>query len=199
MKIPNKSTGSSIEPPTPLQPNDDNNGQDQFGGNIEPRSANSMIPSEDNGKPFSDKPFDADVEANEQTDPKKYIEQLTGKLAQTLRDYNKDQSDSDLNKFVINSIIPASIPSMDNEDTKDVIDKVNDNIGKSNNDGSESDTSEIPEIQDTGNENGEMGVPEQPRQQNEETIDSLIGEIINRRNTKNKTTKTNPFKAKKFK
>lgn len=158
-----------------------------------------MIPSEDNGEPFSDKPFDAGVEANEQTDPKKYIEQLTGKLAQTLRDYNKDQSDSDLNKFVINSIIPASIPSMDNEDAKDVIDKVNDNIGKSNNEGSESDTSEIPEIQDTGNENGEMGVPEQPKQQNEETIDGLIGEIINRRNTKNKTTKTNPFKAKKFK
>jgi hypothetical protein len=39
-------------------------------------------------KPFDDEPFDAGIEADEDADPKKYIEQLTGKLGQSLRKYN---------------------------------------------------------------------------------------------------------------
>ena len=42
-------------------------------------------------KPFDAEPFDAGVEADEQSDPKKFIEQLTGKLGQSLRKYNEDQ------------------------------------------------------------------------------------------------------------
>jgi len=80
--------------------------------------------------PFGKEKFDAGVEADEATDPKKYLEQLAGKLAQSLRKYNETTKDIELNKFVINSLVPAAIPQMDSEDAQDVIKKVQDNIGK---------------------------------------------------------------------
>ena len=79
-------------------------------------------------KPFDDEPFDAGVAADEETDPKKYIEQLTGKLGQSLRKYNEDQGqpDFELEKFAINSLLSATHTSeMDEEDKKDIIKKVN--------------------------------------------------------------------------
>jgi len=80
--------------------------------------------------PFGKEKFDAGVEADETTDPKKYLEQLAGKLAQSLRKYNETTKDIELNKFVINSLVPAAIPQMDSENAQDVIKKVQDNIGK---------------------------------------------------------------------
>jgi hypothetical protein len=80
-----------------------------------------------NDKPFDDEPFDAGVEADEATDPKKYIEQLTGKLGQSLRKYTEAQGQPDfaLEKFAINSVIAASHTSeMDPSDQKDIINKV---------------------------------------------------------------------------
>jgi hypothetical protein len=60
-----------------------------------------MEPSD---KPFDDKePFDAGVEANEETDPKKFIEQLSGKIGQSLRKFTETQGqpDFELEKFAI--------------------------------------------------------------------------------------------------
>lgn len=82
-----------------------------------------------NDKPFDEEPFDAGVEADEASDPKKYIEQLTGKLGQSLRKYNEEQGqpDYELEKFAINSLLSASHTSqMDAEDQKDIIKKVKD-------------------------------------------------------------------------
>jgi len=78
-------------------------------------------------KPFDDEPFDAGVEANEDTDPKKFIEQLTGKLGQSLRKYTEEQGQADfeLEKFAINSLLAAShTGQMDSEDQKNIIKKV---------------------------------------------------------------------------
>jgi len=78
-------------------------------------------------KPFDDEPFDADVEADEDTDPAKYIQQLSGKLGQSLRQYTDDegQPDFDLEKFAINSVISAThTAEMDKEDQRDIINKV---------------------------------------------------------------------------
>jgi hypothetical protein len=78
-------------------------------------------------KPFDDEPFDAGVEADEETDPKKFIEQLTGKLGQSLRKYTEEQGqpDFELEKFAINSLLSATHTSeMDAEDQKDIISKV---------------------------------------------------------------------------
>jgi len=86
--------------------------------------------TEDTGssdKPFDDEPFDAGVEADEDEDPKKFIEQLTGKLGQSLRKYNDEQGEPDfeLEKFAINSLLSAThTGEMDSEDQKDIIKKV---------------------------------------------------------------------------
>ena len=82
-------------------------------------------PAED--KPFDDEPFDAGVDADEDTDPAKYIQQLSGKLGQSLRQYSKDegQSDFDLEKFAVNSVLSAThTGEMDKEDQRDIINKV---------------------------------------------------------------------------
>lgn len=93
-------------------------------------------------KPFDDEPFDAGVEASEDSDPKKYIEQLTGKLGQSLRKYTEEQGqpDFDLEKFAINSLLSATHTSeMDEEDKKDIIEKVN----TAGNDNDEDDSQDI--------------------------------------------------------
>lgn len=85
-------------------------------------------PEEGNAdKPFDDEPFDAGVEADEDTDPKKYIQQLSGKLGQSLRQYTETegQPDFDLEKFAVNSVLSATHTSeMDKGDQKDIINKV---------------------------------------------------------------------------
>lgn len=78
-------------------------------------------------KPFDDEPFDAGVEASEEEDPKKFIQQLAGKLGQSLRDYTKglDEPDFDLEKFAINSVISATnTADMSEEDQEDIIAKI---------------------------------------------------------------------------
>ena len=78
-------------------------------------------------KPFDDEPFDAGVETDESEDPKKFIQQLAGKLGQSLRSYEGDigQADLELEKFAINSVLSATnTAEMDEEDQKDIINKV---------------------------------------------------------------------------
>lgn len=85
-------------------------------------------PSNDNGTPFEKEPFDAGVETNEDEDPKKFIEQLSGKLGQSLRKYTEGQGQPDfkLEKFAINSVISATHTSeMPEEDKNDIIKKIN--------------------------------------------------------------------------
>jgi hypothetical protein len=92
-----------------------------FGGEMGGEEA----PVED--KPFDDEPFDAGIEADEDADPKKYIEQLTGKLGQSLRKYNDSQGapDFELEKFAVNSLLSATHTSqMDANDQGDIIKKV---------------------------------------------------------------------------
>lgn len=101
-------------------------------------------------KPFDDEPFDAGVEADEQSDPKKYIEQLTGKLGQSLRTYNEEQGqpDLELEKFAINSLLSATHTSeMDGEDQKDIINK----IKKSGNNDEEEPTPEDNDMESDDN------------------------------------------------
>jgi len=120
---------------------DDNSADDGFGDD---NSADD--------KPFDDTPFDAGVEANEETDPKKFIEQLTGKLGQSLRAYTESQGqpDFDLEKFAINSVLSATnTGDMDDNDQGDIIKKVK-SSGKGNtNDGDQSGSDD-----NTDNSNG---------------------------------------------
>lgn len=114
----------------------------------------------DNEKPFDDEPFDAGVEADEDEDPEKYIQQIAGKLGTSLRKYNDERGepDFDLEKYAINSVISATHTSeMDEEDQKDIIRKVktsgadddNDDIDKDLDIDSEEPKDEVEEIEET--------------------------------------------------
>lgn len=73
--------------------------------------------------------FDAGVEADEATDPKKYIQQLTGKLSQSLRNYNsgQPQADADLNKYVAGMIVKQAVEGLSPDDVQEILTKVKSN------------------------------------------------------------------------
>lgn len=70
--------------------------------------------------------FDAGVEADEDTDPENYIQQLTGKLTQVMRDYSKQEGNNsqELDKYVLGMIIKQCVKSMDESDRKGIIKKI---------------------------------------------------------------------------
>lgn len=70
--------------------------------------------------------FDAGVEANEEEDPKKFIQQLTGKLSTSLNKYNQSlpQPDAELSKYVAGMIIKQAIEGLSQEDVSDIMDKI---------------------------------------------------------------------------
>jgi len=97
-------------------------------------------------KPFDEEPFDAGVEADEENNPETYIQQLSGKLGQSLRKYTDSLGvpDYDLEKFAINSVLSATNSGeMDQQDQSDIIQKVKssttDGTGKKNDEPEEAD------------------------------------------------------------
>lgn len=91
-------------------------GADPMGGGMEPENQ-------------FDTNFDAGVEADEETDPKRYIQQLTGKLSQSLRSYNEGlpQPDADLSKYVAGMILKQASEGLGQKDVKEILDKMNGN------------------------------------------------------------------------
>lgn len=70
--------------------------------------------------------FDAGVEADEETDPKRYIQQLTGKLSQSLNSFNEENGpDAGLSKYVASMIIAAACKNLDKKAKKELIEKIN--------------------------------------------------------------------------
>lgn len=134
-------------PPAPVEPvsepADDAGFGDLGGEEMPPAPEEEPV---DDGMPFEKEPFDAGVEANEDEDPQKYIEQLSGKLGQSLRDFTEKQGqpDFELEKFAINSVISAThTAEMDEGDKNDIIKKIN----------TSGDDEENPD--DSGDNNGE--------------------------------------------
>ncbi|MCD8207928.1 MAG: hypothetical protein LUD72_08340 [Bacteroidales bacterium] len=87
------------------------------------------MPQGDMGMPEEPNPyendFDAGVDTDENEDPKRYIQQLTGKLSQKLRDYNGSlpQPDADLNKFVAGMINKQAVQGLSQDDVKTIMDR----------------------------------------------------------------------------
>ena len=97
-----------------------------MGDNVTPEDG--AMPPADEGMPSSfDTNFDAGVNADEETDPKKFIQQLTGKLSQSLNSYNNEQEepDTELGKFVLGMVIKQATKGMDEKDRKGIIKKLN--------------------------------------------------------------------------
>ncbi len=101
----------------------------------------------------------------------KYIQQLSGKLGQTIRDYTEKQGNADLEleKFAINSVISAThTADMSEEDQNDIIKKVetsgsndtpkNDDFGDSINGEETEDGNEQPTEENVIHETGKESV-----------------------------------------
>lgn len=102
----------------------------QSGDEEIPDMNNDMGTDENENLPSEfDSNFDAGVEADEETDPKKYIQQLTGKLSQTLNSYNNEngEPDTELGKYVLGMLVKQGTKGMDDKDRKEIIKKINTN------------------------------------------------------------------------
>lgn len=124
MKVNNGSQDMPMEqmPPMDMQPEmgNDMGGNFMSQGDMQQPPMNGEMPNQ------FDTNFDAGVEADEEQDPKKYIQQLTGKLSQSLQKYtdNNGQPDVDLNKYVAGMITKQAMKGLSEEDAEEIIDKV---------------------------------------------------------------------------
>lgn len=159
-KSPDPSTGAA--PNEPMNNGSPEDSLDKLDFSNDAQEPNSNKDSGD--LPFDKEPFEAGVEADENSDPKKFIEQLTGKLGQSLRKYTQTQGgpDFELEKFAVNSLLSAThTGEMDGKDQKEIIKKVQgsgkegEESSTSNQDTSQDDTGETPEDNNTTFDTGE--------------------------------------------
>ena len=128
-----------------------------------------MAANDEEGMPSDfDTNFDAGVEADEETDPKRYIQQLTGKLSQSLSSYNNEngEPDTELGKYVLGMLVKQGVKGMDEKDKKEIIKKINTDDSEEMDDDM-MDTSDGNEIPD---ENPEPMTDEMPPMQTESKI-----------------------------
>lgn len=124
----------------------------------------------DSDEDFEDDEFDEDIEGD---DPIKYIQKLTGKLGQKIREL--EEVDLELEKYVINSIISAThTDEMSEGDIKDIISKIKDNEDEESDEDAEVAPEEDVEI---GDETPEEEVEPKEPEEFEESIND-IDEVI---------------------
>ena len=118
-----------------------------------------MMQADDTENQF-DTNFDAGVQADEESDPEKYIQQLTGKLCTTLDKFNEDRPtpDTSLNKYVAGMVISQCVKGLSDKDKNAILKKLTD----SENEEEEEGNAETPE--QTGEED-EVATVQQNTQQ----------------------------------
>lgn len=200
----------------PPMPTEDPNGMQPdptMGGEPMPIDGGQGIGDEN---PY-DSNFDAGVDADEETDPKRYIQQLTGKLSQSLRIYNEQQPqpDTDLNKYVAGMITKQASEGLTKSDIDEIISKLNspaenpDNRGEAQemtapNDGN-------PEQEPISQQQGEMPMESLNRNSQRRQISELFQELTKPKddseaglggelnsNGNKKTYRNKPFSAPQF-
>lgn len=142
--------------------------------------------------------FDAGVDADENTDPKKFIQQLTGKLSQSLRKYNNDlpKPDEELSKYVAGMILKQTTDGLTDSDKKDIIDKVNGN-GSDNDSGDD-----MPPMEDQSMEMQDDIGEENPMMEGfnrRKLINELFQELTTTNNKTNSKIADRPLKNVGFK
>lgn len=114
--------------------------------------------------------LDIDMDGDEELDPKKEIQKLTGKLSQSLRKYNDEQSepDSELNKYVAGMLSKQFSKALSKEDKDEVIKKINSN----------SETEEMPDDEETL-QDGTLDMQDQNPMEAKRNVGKMIKEISN--------------------
>ena len=134
----------------------------------------------DNEEPMNDEDFGNDMDSSfnggmddDSSDPKKQIQQLTGKLSQELRNYNNDQTepDTELNKYVAGMIIPQASKVLTGDDKSEIIDKINNNSSSED---------EVGDDESNDNEiSNEMPMDDSNPSESKRSIDKIIDEMVN--------------------
>lgn len=191
--------------------------------NPQPQMDNQMPPMNDmGGEQGNDEQFDADfdagVEADENSDPKRYIQQLAGKLSQSLRKYNEGlpNPDVDLNKYVAGMANDAAVEGLSPEDVEEIINKIKsdensdsenqetpqDNVDMSPVDNNQ-DMSQNPEIPPMENKKSTKKLTENLESYIDEIVNDIISQKPNNVNNDkikvNKSFKTKPYISPMFK
>ena len=143
--------------------------------------------------------FDAGVDADENTDPKKFIHQLTGKLSQSLRKYNNDlpKPDEELSKYVAGMILKQTTDGLTDSDKKDIIDKVNGNGSDDNDSGNDMPPTEEPSMDMQDDMDGEQPMMEGFNRR--KLINELFQELTTVNNKTNSKIADHPLKNVGFK
>lgn len=197
-----------------------NNNQMPPMDNPQPQMDNQMSPMNDmGGSPQGDEEqfdadFDAGVEADENSDPKRFIQQLAGKLSQSLRKYNEGlpNPDVDLNKYVAGMTNDAAVEGLPPEDVEEIISKIKSDVEKQD---MPQDNVETPPMDNNQDMNQS---PEMPPMENKKStkkltenlesyIDEIVNDIISQKPNKvsndkitvNKSFKTKPYTSPVFK
>lgn len=133
------------------------------GADETPVNMDEPVDGEEN--PF-DTNFDAGVEASEEDDPKKFIQQLAGKLSQSLRSYNSDlpSPDVDLNKYVAGMVTKQAVEGLSAKDANEILKKIQ---GDEDAETSETDIEDEPQTE------------QEPTEDDEITNESVIRDKIN--------------------
>lgn len=191
--------------------------------NPQPQMDNQMPPMNDmGGEQDNDEQFDADfdagVEADENSDPKRYIQQLAGKLSQSLRKYNEGLPNPDvgLNKYVAGMANDAAVEGLSPEDVEEIINKIKsdensdsenqetpqDNVDMSPVDNNQ-DMSQNPEIPPMENKKSTKKLTENLESYIDEIVNDIISQKPNNVNNDkikvNKSFKTKPYTSPMFK
>ena len=150
----------------PSEPPMEDGNMGQMGGDMPPMNDNQPPMGDDGMNSEFDTNFDAGVDANEQEDPKKFIQQLTGKLSQSLRKYNNEQPqpDAELSKYVCGMIVKQAIEGLKPEDVEDIMKKI-----KSDDD-FDNDTPEDNQLNNNGGSEDMQPQTDQPEQMPMESL-----------------------------
>lgn len=143
--------------------------------------------------------FDAGVEADEEEDPKRFIEQLSGKLSQSLRSYQSTlpKPDAATAKYAAGMVVKAAIEGLSSNDVKDILNKIsdedNDDVETESNDENMKFTKgEEQQMEFDGNES---------RNYDGKVIDEIYNDITQTNNDKQpllQRTKRNSYRKKPF-
>ena len=158
MTDPGMATDPSMEPAAPMD-------DPTMGGDPGMGTDPSMAQDKEYGNDF-----DAGVEANEEEDPEKYIQQLTGKLSQSYNKYNSSQPkpNVDLAKYVAGMILKQTTKGLEPEDKKEIMDKVADGDDVDSENGGDNNQQPQDDMamadQSSMDMGQDMGQPQQPQQ-----------------------------------
>lgn len=128
---------------------------------------------EDN--PF-DTNFDAGVEADEDEDPQKYIQQLTGKLSQSLQSYEESlpQPNSGDAKYVGAMILSQVAKYMSGKDFNEMVKSAQEKAGGEN--GDNADGSSMEDVDDDmSDSDGDMELNESDKKHISEILNKMAG------------------------